>query len=458
MIDYSTLLENQRTYFKSGATRSASFRIRMLKTLYEAIVRYEDRLYAALHEDLNKAAQEAYNTEIGPALAEIGFQRKHLKSWMQPKPVPGMLFSFPSSAKVYAEPYGSVLVLAPWNYPFWLSFVPLAGALAAGNCVILKPSELAPATATVMQQLIAEFFDPAYITVLTGDVSVSEKLLELQFDYIFFTGSTPVGSIIAQSAAKKLIPYTLELGGKSPCIVDKDADVQLAALRLLWGKTINSGQSCVAPDYLFVHHSIADKLITAMEQVLKKFYPDGALNYPGYPRIISERHYQRLKRLLGSGGKVLLGGKSIDEKRLMEPTVLGEVGWHDAVMKEEIFGPLLPIIRYDDLSEVINQLNAQPKPLALYIFSNNRKTQQRIIREVPFGGGLINDTIEHLGNHYLPFGGIGGSGQGAYHGKFSFDTFSHRKGVMKKGTWLDIGFRYPPYKKSNFRLAKFFLR
>lgn len=458
MNQFATLLDQQHAFFRSGATRHADFRIKQLKLLYQAIKKYEDRLFDALHADLNKAPQEAYNTEIGPALAEINFLRKNLRNWMAPQQFPGMLFSFPSSARIYAEPYGSVLIMAPWNYPFWLSFVPLAGALAAGNCIVLKPSELAPATAAVMQQLVTETFDPALVAVANGDLPVSEQLLELQFDYLFFTGSTTVGSIVAQSAAKKLIPYTLELGGKSPCIVDRDANVKLAALRLLWGKTINSGQSCVAPDFMFVHRSIKNDLVSEMERVLKRFYPDGAISDPQYACIISERHYQRLQRLLKSGGKVYIGGNSRDADRKMEPTIIGEVGWNDAVMKEEIFGPLLPILEFENIDEVIQQLNAQPKPLALYMFSGSSKMQERIIREVPFGGGIINDTIEHLGNHYLPFGGLGSSGQGAYHGKFSFDTFSHRKGVMKKGTWIDINFRYPPYKKFNFSLARFFLK
>ncbi|MEO6167918.1 MAG: aldehyde dehydrogenase [Chitinophagales bacterium] len=454
----ATMLQNQRTYFQSGATRSAAFRLKQLKTFYVAIKKYENELNEALQKDLNKAPQESYNTEIGPALSEITHLRNNLKGWMEPQQVPGMIFSFPSSGKIYTEPYGSVLIIAPWNYPFWLSAVPIAGALSAGNCVVLKPSELAPATSAVMKKMLEEIFNPEYVAVVEGDATISTQLLEQSFDYIFFTGSTTVGKVVAQAAAKNLIPYTLELGGKSPCIVDKEVNVSLAARRLLWGKMINSGQTCVAPDFVYVHREVQEQLVSEMKKVLQQFYPQGALNDSTYPRIVNEKHYQRLMTLLKSGGNILWGGKSNDTNHLIEPTIIGGVGWNDTIMKEEIFGPLLPLLPYDNLDEVIHAVNTQPKPLSLYIFSNNKKLQQRIIREVPFGGGLINDTIEHLGNPHLPFGGTGTSGQGAYHGKYSFDTFSHHKSVMKKGTWLDLSFRYPPYRKISLRLAKLLLR
>lgn len=454
----ANILQTQRNFFQSGATRSAAFRMQQLKSFYDTIKKYEDKLNDVLRKDLNKAPQEAYNTEIGPALSEITHLRKNLKEWMEPKQVPGMIFSFPSSGIIYKEPYGSVLIIAPWNYPFWLSAVPIAGALAAGNCVVLKPSELAPATSAVMKQLLEEIFNPEYVAVVEGDATVSTQLLELSFDYIFFTGSTPVGKVVAQAAAKNLTPYTLELGGKSPCIVDREANVALAARRLLWGKMINSGQTCVAPDYVYVHRDVQEQLIAEMKKVLQQFYPSGAMEDDDYPRIVNEKHYQRLIALLQSGGKILWGGKSNAAKHFIEPTIIGNIGWNDTLMKEEIFGPLLPVLPYDQLDEVIREVNAQPKPLSLYIFSNNKKVQQRIIREVSFGGGLINDTIEHLGNPHLPFGGIGTSGHGSYHGKYSFDTFSHHKSVMKKGTWLDLSFRYPPYRKISLWLAKLLLR
>ncbi|MBK9731419.1 MAG: aldehyde dehydrogenase [Chitinophagaceae bacterium] len=458
MNNFSLLLQNQRAYFQTGATNSDTFRIQQLKNLYAAINKYQDKFNNALKKDLNKAPQEVFNTEIGPALSEISFLRKNLREWMRPQAVPGMIFSFPSTGKIYAEPYGSILIIAPWNYPFWLSMVPLAGAIAAGNCVVLKPSEHAPATSAVMKQLLEEIFDPEYVAVVEGDVTVSQQLLEQHFDYIFFTGSTAVGKIIAMAAANHLIPCTLELSGKTPCIVDKTANIPLAAKRLLWGKMINSGQTCVAPDFVYVHRSVEQQLISEMKKVLQKFYPEGALNTEDYPRIINQRHYERLVELLNSSGKILFGGKSKHAELLIEPTIMGDVGWDDLLMKEEVFGPLLPVLVYDDLNEVIQQVNAHPKPLALYLFSNDKKIQQQIIKKIPFGGGLINDTIEHLGNPYLPFGGVGASGQGSYHGKYSFDTFSHHKSVMKKGTWLDLSFRYPPFRKISLRLARLLLR
>ncbi len=458
MNELTIILQRQQSTFQTGITRPASFRIQQLKNLYAAISRYETRINDALRKDLNKAPQESYNTEIGPALAEINFQLKNLAEWMRPKSVPGMIYSFPSSGKIYAEPYGIVLIIATWNYPFWLSIVPLAGALAAGNCVVLKPSEHAPATSMLLKQLLEESFEQGYVEVVEGDALVSEKLLQQKFNYIFFTGSTRVGKLVAQSAARHLIPCTLELGGKTPCIIDRSANITLAAKRLLWGKTINSGQTCVAPDFVYVHRSVEQQLLQALISTLQQFYPKGALHDGDYPCIINQQHYERLKKLLHSGGTILFGGQSDDRRQTMEPTIISNISWDDALMKEEIFGPLLPVLPYDDISEVIQQVNAQPKPLSLYVFASDKKLQQRIIREISFGGGLINDTIEHLGNPYLPFGGIGPSGLGAYHGKYSFDTFSHHKSVMKKGTWLDLNFRYPPFRKVSLWLARLLLR
>lgn len=455
---YSELLAQQRDYYRTGATRSSAFRRAQLGKLYNGIDKYETKLNDALRSDLNKAPQEAFNTEIGPSLSEIKFLRRNVSEWMRPQAVPGMIFSFPSSAKIYTEPYGNVLVISPWNYPAWLSLVPLAGAITAGNCVILKPSELAPATAAVIKELMEEIFDPEYVAVVEGDATVSTQLLDLQFDYIFFTGSTAVGKIVAQAAAKKLIPYTLELSGKTPCIVDKDANIALAAKRLLWGKMINCGQTCVAPDYIYVHRSVEGQLIEAMKKVMLRFFPNGALNANDYPRMINQHHFDRLLRLIKSGPAIISGGGYDAAKLSIEPTIMGPVQWGDEVMQEELFGPLLPVLAYDDLAEVIQHINDRPKPLSLYIFSGHRKLRQRIIREISFGGGLINDTVEHLGNHYLPFGGIGFSGQGAYHGKHSFDTFSHKKGIMKKGTWLDLNFRYRPYNKISLLIARIFMK
>ncbi|MFI5134557.1 MAG: aldehyde dehydrogenase family protein, partial [Chitinophagales bacterium] len=340
---------------------------------------------------------------------------------------------------------------------FWLSAVPMIGAMAAGNCVILKPSELTLNTSSVMKEMFDETFPAEFVAVAEGDAEVSQQLLNLPPDYIFFTGSTAVGKIVAQTAVKNLIPFTLELGGKSPCIIDETANVKLSVKRMMWGKVITSGQTCVAPDYLLVHEKILNEVVREIKNVLGKFYPGGAINDPDYPCIINEKNYSRLIRLMPSG-KILLGGKTDDSKRKIEPTLLGEVSLDDAVMKEEIFGSLLPVIPFNSADDVIHAVNQNPNPLSLYIFSRNKKFQHRLLKELSFGGALINDTIEHLGNHYLPFGGIGGSGLGAYHGEFSFDTFSHRKAVMKKGTWIDLGFRYKPYSRVKERVMRTFLR
>jgi len=456
-IDFRTLAQKQHTYFKSGATRSYKFRIEQLKAFRAAIKRNEQKLNDALYADLNKSPHEIYMTEIGPALSELRFIKNHLKQWMKPKPVPGMLFSFPSSGEVIREPYGTALIISPWNYPFWLSTVPVIGAMAAGNCVILKPSELTSNTSSVMKKMFEETFSHEYFAVVEGDAEVSRQLINLPPDYIFFTGSTRVGKIVAQSAARNLIPFTLELGSKSPCIIDETANIKLSVRRMMWGKAITSGQTCVAPDYLLVHEKIINAVVSETRKVLEDFYPGGALNDPHYPCIINEKNYSRLIHLMESGN-ILLGGKTDAGKRKIEPTLLGGVSLDDAVMKEEIFGSLLPVISFNSVEDVIQAVNHNPNPLSLYIFSKNKKFQRRLLQEISFGGALINDTIEHLGNHYLPFGGIGGSGLGAYHGKFSFDAFSHKKAVMNKGTWIDLNFRYKPYSSIKEKVMRAFLR
>ncbi|HYV91740.1 MAG TPA: aldehyde dehydrogenase [Chitinophagales bacterium] len=455
--DFSSVLEKQRSYFQSGITRPYKFRIEQLKSLRAAIKKHEASITEALHADLNKAPQETFMTEIGPSLAELRFIKNHLNEWMQPQNVPGMIFSFPSRGKIYREPYGTVLIIAPWNYPFWLSVTPLIGAIAAGNCVILKPSEHAVNTAATLRKIFNETFPAEFIAVIEGGPEVSQQLIELPPDYIFYTGSTQIGKIIAQAAAKNLVPYTLELGGKSPCIIDESADLKLAARRMIWGKIIAAGQTCVAPDYLLIHKNVKDAFVNEVKKSLNQFYPRGALNDEDYPRIINQKHFERLKNLM-RGGKVLLGGKT-DEKQLkIEPTLFEDVHWNDPIMKEEIFGPLLPVLPFDSVNEVIDAINHQPKPLSLYIFSGNKKFQQRILEEVSYGGASVNDTIEHLGNSYLPFGGIGTSGIGSYHGKWSFDTFTHYKGVMKKATWIDLPFRYKPFTKMKGRVMRMFMR
>jgi len=455
--DFATIIQKQHDFFKGGNTRSYSFRREQLKKLRSAILKNETIINEALHADLNKSDHESYSTEVGPTLSELRFIGDHLEDWMKPVTVPGMLFSFPSSGKILYEPYGTVLIISPWNYPIWLSLVPMIGAMAAGNCVILKPSEISFHTSGILNKILSETFPTEYIAVAEGTAEVSQQLMDLPPDYIFFTGSTPVGKIVAQAAAKNLVPYTLELGGKSPCIIDEKADMKLSVKRMLWGKMINSGQTCVAPDYLLVHEKIKNEVIDEIKNVLDKFYPEGALNDPDYPCIINEKNYSRLKSLIQSG-KILLGGKMDDAERKIEPTLLGELNWNDPVMKEEIFGSLLPVITFNSVDDVIAAVNHHPNPLAFYIFSTDKKFQRRLLNELSFGGALINDTIEHLGNHYLPFGGVRSSGLGVYHGKFSFEIFSHKKAVMKKGTWIDLNFRYKPYNKTKEWVMRTFLR
>ena len=455
--NFSSLLEKQQNYFQSGITRPYKFRLEQLKLLRAVIKKHEALITEALRADLNKSAHESYMTEIGPTLAEIRFIKNHLSEWMKPQRVPGMIFSFPSRGKIYAEPYGTVLIISPWNYPFWLSVVPIIGTIATGNCVILKPSEHAPNSAIALKKMFAETFPEEFIFVVEGGPEVSQQLTDLPPDYIFYTGSTSVGKIVAQAAAKNLVPYTLELGGKSPCIIDESANLKLAARRMIWGKIISAGQTCVAPDYLLVHKNVKDAFVNEMKKSLKEFYPNGSLNDEDYPRIADQRHFDRLKSLMNDG-KILFGGKSDEAQLKIEPTLFDSVNWDHAIMKEEIFGPLLPMLEFDSINEVIETINHQPKPLSLYIFSSNKKFQQRILQEVSYGGASVNDTVEHLGNSYLPFGGIGTSGIGAYHGKWSFNTFTHYKGVMEKATWIDLPFRYKPFTKIKGWVMRMFMR
>ncbi len=454
---YNSLLQKQRNYFKTGITRSKKFRLEQLNILKTAIKNHEANITNALRADLNKAWQETYMTEIGPALAELRFIKNHLSEWMKPQHVPGMLYSFFSSGKIIAEPHGTVLIIAPWNYPFYLSIDPIIGAIAAGNCVILKPSEHAPNTSAALKKMLEDNFTEEFIAIVEGDANASEALIDLPADYIFFTGSTSIGKIVAQQAAKNLVPVTLELGGKSPCVIDETADLKLAARRIVWGKIINAGQTCVAPDYILIHQKIKDAFIFEMKMRLQNTFPDGAINDADYPCIINERNYERIKTLM-SDGKILLGGKMDEAKRKIEPTLFDQVNWNHRIMKEEIFGPLLPVFTFDSVNEVIETINTKPKPLSMYIFSSNKKFQQQLLNEVSFGGASVNDTIEHLGNHYLPFGGVGSSGIGAYHGKFSFDTFTHYKAVMIKSTWIDLNIRYKPLTKFKEMVLRMFLR
>jgi acyl-CoA reductase-like NAD-dependent aldehyde dehydrogenase len=446
-IQIKQLLEDQRSYFRSGATLDVAFRVKQLKALKDVIGRYESQIIKALHADLHKGEFEAFGTEIGFTMLEIDDAIKNVERWARPKTVPTPIFHFKGSSYIKPEPYGMALIIAPWNYPFQLLIAPAVGAIAAGNTLVLKPSELAPHTSAVVAEMIREVFDPHYIAILEGGVEVSEALLQEKFDYIFFTGGTGVGRIVYQAAAKHLTPVTLELGGKSPCIIDKDTDISTTAKRIAWGKFINAGQTCIAPDYLLVHARVKDRLVRAIQDCVRDFYGENTAESPDYCRIINERHYERLVAYL-QDGHILMGGQHNKASKFIAPTLLDNVSLDSSVMQEEIFGPILPIIEFSDVEEVIDLVNDRAKPLALYIFSRSQKFIDKILHHTSSGGVAINDTVMHIGNPNLPFGGVGDSGLGAYHSKSSFDLFSHQRSVLHKSFLIDPPVRYAPYKLS----------
>ncbi|WP_449622458.1 aldehyde dehydrogenase [Robertmurraya sp. Marseille-Q9965] len=455
MESYGLLVEKQRDFFQTDRTKEISFRIQALETLRKAIKDGEQELIESLKQDLNKSEFDAYSTEIGIVLEEIRFTLKHLSKWAQPRRVKTPMTHIGSKSYIYPEPYGVTLIIAPWNYPFQLAIAPLIGAIAAGNCAVLKPSELTPKTSSVMAKLIKENFPEEFIAVIEGGVETSEALLQEKFDYIFFTGSVPVGKIIMEAASKHLTPVTLELGGKSPCIIHEDANIKIAAKRIAWGKFMNAGQTCIAPDYLFVHQSIKEEFLSQLKAAVAELYGDTPLENENFTKIVSERHFNRLQNFL-KNGKVFVGGGSLPEQLKIEPTVLTDISWDDAVMEDEIFGPILPVLEYGDLGVIIDEINKHPKPLALYLFTESESVQSSVLSRVSFGGGCINDTVYHITSPYLPFGGVGSSGTGAYHGKGSFDTFSHEKSVLKQTTLFDIPLRYPNFKDGLKYIKMFF--
>jgi aldehyde dehydrogenase (NAD+) len=438
------LLQKQRSFFASGQTLDIRFRQEQLRRLLEAVRAHEQEIIDAMYADFRKPAFETYTTEIGFVEKELRLVLKHMKKWAKPRAVSETLLNFPARSYVYSQPYGVALIIGPWNYPLQLVLNPLIGALAAGNCAIIKPSELTPATAKVISKLIRSVFDPAYVTVVEGGVPTTQHLLAQRFDYIFFTGSTQVGRVVMKAAAEHLTPVTLELGGKSPAIVAEDADLGLTARRIVWGKFMNAGQTCVAPDYLLVQEQVKEELIEQLRIAIQQFYGDTPRHSPDLAHIVNDRHYQRLNCYLRDG-VVRIGGQHDAESRFIAPTVLDQVSWRDAVMQDEIFGPILPVLTYSNLDDAIAQVNAHEKPLALYFFSNSKARQRRVLEETHAGGGCINDTISHLINPNLPFGGVGESGVGSYHGQSSFELFSNQKSVVHRGTWIDLPLRYPPY-------------
>jgi len=448
------IAQKQREFFLNNKTKDLKFRKEQLLKLREAVREYEERILDALALDLNKSKYEGYMTEVGIVLEEISFVLKRFKRWAKPKRVKTPLTQFPAKSIIYKEPYGVVLIMSPWNYPFQLAIAPLVGAIAAGNCALIKPSNYSPYTSEVISEMIGKTFPEEYISVVLGGREANQDLLAQKFDYIFFTGGTKVGRVVMEAASKHLTPVTLELGGKSPCIVDETAKIDLAARRIVWGKFINAGQTCVAPDYVLVQKSVKNDLLTSMVKYVKEYFGKALEKDFRFPRIVNEKHFQRLLGLMGSG-KLYYGGKSDPDLNRIEPTILDEVDWDSPVMQEEIFGPILPVLEFDSLDEVVRKVNARPKPLALYLFTTSKAKEKYILNSISHGGGCINDTVVHLATHYLPFGGVGESGIGNYHGRASFDTFSHKKSIMKKSNLIDVPLRYPPFKDSLKLLKKF---
>jgi len=454
--DIAEILKKQRDFFNSNRTKEIPYRLEMLKRLKTALKNYEDRIAKALFSDLGKSHFEAYATEIGHVLEEIGMQIRHLKSWARPRKVHTPVVLFPGKSFIYPEPYGLVLIISPWNYPLILTLSPLISALSAGNCAVIKPSRYSPAVSQVMETMIGEYFGTEYISVFQGGSEINQILFREKFDFIVFTGSPEVGKIVMEAASKNLTPVILELGGKSPAVVDREADIELAAKRIVWGKFLNAGQTCVAPDYVLADKEIKTVLIEKMKKYLTLFFGADPEQSTDFSRIISDKHMERLTGLLKKG-TLVTGGKTDAAQRYIAPVILDDITPDDPVMQEEIFGPILPIIAYNGLDEAIRFINHRPKPLALYFFSGSRRKQQQVIKETTAGGCAINDTVMHLANPYLPFGGIGNSGMGAYHGDTGFNSLSHFKSIYRNSTLIDLPVRYPP-SKGKLPLIKFFLK
>lgn len=454
----TSLLEALRSSFISGMTRSYAFRKEQLQKLKKAILEYEQELYNALYADLKKSPEESWVTELGLVVSELNVTLRELRRWMEPEHMPTNLLNLPSASKVMREPLGVVLIVAPWNYPFQLLINPLVGAIAAGNCAVLKPSEFAPATGAVMKKLVGATFPPGYILYVQGDgaVTIPAMMNHFSFDHVFYTGSTAVGRIIYKMAAERLVPVTLELGGKSPCVVESDADIKVAARRIAVAKFSNAGQMCVAPDYVLVHESKKEELLDALQRSITAFFGDRPEESYSYGKIINEKQFDRVAGYLRQGA-VVFGGGMDRESLFIAPALLTDVSLDAPVMKDEIFGPILPIISFSTIADAREIIARNPNPLAFYIFTSSSKKEKEWLETVPAGGSCVNNASWHLTNHHLPFGGRGFSGTGNYHGKFSFDTFSHKKAVMKTPTWFDPDVKYPPF-KGRLKLFKWIIR
>ena len=451
----SQTFESVKTYYKSGVTRSLSFRLDALKKLKNGILRNQDLICSALKEDLGKVSMESYMTEIGMVLEEISYTQKHLKSWMKVHRVATPLAQFKAKSFQLDEPYGTVLIIAPWNYPIQLSLSPLVGAIAGGNTAIVKPSSYAKKTSAVIAKLLTECFDPSFVAVIEGGRAENTELLEQKFDYIFFTGSVAVGKIVMEAASKHLTPVTLELGGKSPVVVEKSANIKLAARRIAFGKVLNSGQTCVAPDYLLIDETVKDEFIKEFKLSLAAFFPND--DYSNYPHIVNDKHFKRLSGLL-QGEKILEGGTLIEKERKITPTLVEVKDLNCPLMKEEIFGPILPLITFKTIDEIYPIIDSYEKPLAFYLFTTDKTIETKVFSTCSFGGGCVNDTIIHLATSFMPFGGVGGSGMGHYHGVESYKTFTHSRSIVKKANWIDLPMRYHPYNEKKGKLVKLFLK
>lgn len=457
-MDLDVILNKQRAYFQSGATLPVPFRIAMLKKLLSAVNRHEAEISAALKADLGKSDFEGFMCEIGLVRSELSFMIKHVRRYARERTVCTPITQFASRSYLKPSPYGNVLIMSPWNYPFLLTLDPLADAIAAGNTAIVKPSAYSPATSQVIARIITECFDPEYVAVVTGGRQENAALLNQKFDLVFFTGSQSVGKEVLRHTAETLTPAVLELGGKSPCIIDSTAKIKLAAKRIVFGKFLNCGQTCVAPDYIVCHESVKAQLLTQLRIQIQKQYGERPLENPDYGRIVNRRHFDRIRGLIDPGKTAIGGGFNADTLQI-EPTVLTDVTWEDAVMQEEIFGPVLPILTYQDIRQVYAMLADRPKPLALYIFSEDKKTVREVTQQCSYGGGCVNDVVIHLATSNMGFGGVGESGMGAYHGKAGFDAFSHTKSILDKKTWMDLPMRYQPYDRKLYgKLLRIFLR
>ena len=456
--EIQALLEKQRAYYRSGATIPVNFRIEQLKKLYASVKKYQNEINDALKSDLGKSHYEGFMCESGLMLTEISYMIKHTKKFAKRKTVATPLAQFHSHSYKQPVPYGNTLIMSPWNYPFLLTLDPLADAIATGNTAIVKPSAYSPETSKIVEKIIKECFSPEYVAVVTGGRAENQALLDQKFDFIFFTGSQAVGREVLRRAAEHLTPAVLELGGKSPCIVDASANIGLAAKRIVWGKYLNCGQTCVAPDYILCESSVKDEFVKSVVAEIKKQYGDDPLKNKDYGKIINEKHFVRLCGLIDEN-KVVIGGNANPDTCQIAPTVMDNVTYNDAVMGEEIFGPIMPILTFDDFDAVVDELKTKDKPLALYLFTSNKKHIKRVTTELSYGGGCINDVVIHLATSNMGFGGVGESGMGAYHGKDGFDAFSHYKSIVDKKTWLDLPMRYQPFKSKLYeKLLHIFLR